>query len=52
MRKHLKAGTVGCMADTGKGGFQRKVQSSTRQLQCDPEKIISFYEKPSRRYAA
>ena len=49
---HLKSGTAGRMAVTGKGGFQRKVQSSMRQLQNDPGKFRSFYQKPSVKYAA
>jgi type IV secretory pathway TraG/TraD family ATPase VirD4 len=32
--------------------IKRKVRSSMRQLQNDPEKIISFYQKPSLKYAA
>lgn len=50
--KHLKADTVGRMAVTEKDDFKRKVRSSMRQLQNDPEKIRSFYQKPSLRYAA
>jgi transposase len=50
--KHLKADTVGRMAVTEKEDFKRKVRSSMRQLQNDPEKIRSFYQKPSLRYAA
>ncbi len=49
---HLESGNAGRMAITGKEDFQRKVQSSMRKLQNDPEKIRSFYEKPSRKYAA
>ena len=36
--KHLKADTVGRMAVTGKTDFKRKVRSSMRRLQNDPEK--------------
>ena len=50
--KHLKADTVGRMAITGKDDFRAKVRSSMRQLQNDPEKIKSFYQKPSLKYAA
>jgi transposase len=50
--KHLKADTVGRMAVTGKDNFKAKVRSSMRQLQADPEKIRSFYQKPSLKYAA
>jgi transposase len=50
--KHLKADTVGRMAVTGKTDFNAKVRASMRQLQNDPEKIRSFYQKPSLRYAA
>jgi transposase len=50
--KHLKADTAGPMAGAGKDDCQRKVRSSMRQLQNDPEKIRSFYEKPSRKFAA
>ncbi len=50
--KHLKADTVGRMAVTSKDDFKAKVRSSMRQLQNNPEKISSFYQKPSLRYAA
>jgi hypothetical protein len=50
--KHLKADTVGRMAVTSRDGFKRKVRSSMRQLQNDPGKIISFFQKPSLNYAA
>ena len=50
--KHLKADTVGRMAITDKADFKTKVRSSMRQLQSDPEKIRSFYQKPSLKYAA
>jgi transposase len=50
--KHLKADTVGRMAITDKDDFKAKVRSSMRQLQNDPEKIKSFYQKPSLKYAA
>jgi len=50
--KHLKADTVGRMAITDRTDFKTKVRASMRQLQNDPEKIRSFYQKPSLRYAA
>ena len=50
--KYLKADTVGRMAITDKADFQSKVRASMRQLQNDPEKIRSFYQKPSLKYAA
>ena len=50
--KHLKADTVGRMAITDKADFRTKVRSSLRQLQNNPEKIRSFYQKPSLKYAA
>src|SRR5450755_4315498 len=50
--KHLKADTVGRMAITHKADFRTKVRASMRQLQNDPEKIRSFYQKPSLKYAA
>jgi transposase len=50
--KHLKADTVGRMAIASKDDFKAKVRSSMRQLQNNPEKISSFYQKPSLRYAA
>jgi len=50
--KHLKADTVGRMAVMDKADFRHKVRSSMRQLQNNPEKIRSFYQKPSLRYAA
>ena len=50
--KHLKADTVGRMVTTGKADFKRNVISSMRSLQNNPEKICSFYQKPSLQYAA
>jgi transposase len=50
--KHLKADTVGRMVVIGRDDFKRKVRSSMRQLQNDPSKIISFFQKPSLKYAA
>jgi hypothetical protein len=40
------------MAVTGNDDFKAKVRSSMRQLQGDPEKIRSFSQKPSLKYAA
>ena len=50
--KHLKADTVGRMAITDKDDFTSKVRSSMRQLQGNPAKVRSFYQKPSLKYAA
>ena len=50
--KHLKADTVGRMAITDKADFKIKVRASMRQLQNNPGKIRSFYQKPSLKYAA
>ncbi len=50
--KYLEADTAGRMTVTGRTGFQRKVRSSMRQLQNGPGKIISFFQKPSLKYAA
>ena len=50
--QHLKADTVGRMAVTGKDDFSKKVRRSMRELQNDARKIISFFQKPSLKYAA
>jgi len=50
--KHLKADTVGRMAVTSKQDFEKKVRKSMRDLQNDSRKIISFFQKPSLKYAA
>lgn len=50
--KHLKADTVGRMVVTGKADFKAKVLGSMRSLQKNPDKIRSFYQKPSLKYAA
>jgi transposase len=50
--KHLKADTVGRMVTTDKADFKDKVVASMRSLQKRPEKIRSFYQKPSLKYAA
>ena len=49
--KHLKADTVGRMATTSKVDFKEKVVASMRSLQKRPDKISTFYHKPSLRYA-
>ena len=49
--KHLKADTFGRMV-TSKDDFKAKVRTAIRQLQNNPDKISSFYQKPSLRYAA
>jgi len=50
--KHLKADTVGRMVTTGKADFKKQGRSSMRSLQKTPEKIRSFFQKPSLQYAA
>jgi transposase len=50
--KHLKADTVGRMVTTSKADFKSKVVSSMRSLQKTPERIRSFFQKPSLQYAA
>jgi transposase len=50
--KHLKADTVGRMATTSKAEFKNHVVSSMRSLQNNPQKIRSFFQKPSLQYAA
>ena len=50
--KYLKSDTVGRMTITDKADFKAKVRASMRQLQNNPEKIRSFYQKPSLKYAA
>lgn len=50
--KHLKADTVGRMVTTSKADFKKKIVASMRSLQKRPEKISSFYQKPSLKYAA
>jgi hypothetical protein len=39
------------LAITDKVDFKTKVRASMRQLQDDPEKIRSFYQKPSLEYS-
>jgi transposase len=50
--KHLKADTVGRMATTSKADFKSNVVSSMRCLQKNRQKICSFYQKLSLKYAA
>ena len=50
--KHLKADTVGRMVTTNRADFRGNVVSSMRALQNNPEKIRSFFQKPSLKYAA
>ena len=50
--KNLKADTVGRMVTTNKVDFKGNVVSSMRKLQNNPEKIRSFFQKPSLKYAA
>jgi len=50
--KHLKADTVGRMVVTSKADFKTKVMGSMLSLQKNPDKIRSFYQKPTLRYAA
>jgi len=40
------------MATTSKADFKSNVVSSMRSLQKNPQKIRSFYQKPSLKYAA
>ena len=50
--KHLKADTVGRMAITRQGGFQDQGPRIHAPIAKRPEKIRSFYQKPSLKYAA
>lgn len=49
---HLKNHTVGKLATTDKAGFKRSVLGSMRALQKNEEKVASFFQKPSLKYAA
>jgi len=40
------------MAVTSQEDFMKKVRCSMRDLQNDARKIISFFQKPSLKYAA
>src|SRR5258705_443628 len=50
--KHLKADTVGRTSITSLDDFRTKVKSSMLSLQRNPEKVRSFFHKPSLKYAA
>jgi transposase len=50
--KHLKSDTVGRTSITCLDDFRNKVKSSMLSLQRDPDKIRSFFHKPSLKYAA
>jgi transposase len=50
--KHLKADTVGRTSIISLDDFRTKVKSSMLSLQRNPEKIRSFFQKPSLKYAA
>lgn len=50
--KHLKADTVGRTSIATLADFRSKVKSSMLSLQRNPEKIQSFFQKPSLKYAA
>src|SRR5450631_101862 len=50
--KHLKADTVGRMAITDKADFHTKVRAFFFNEPATTEKIRSFYQKPSLKYAA
>jgi transposase len=50
--KHLKADTVGRASITSLADFRKKVKSSMLSLQRNAEKIRSFFQKPSLKYAA
>ena len=50
--KHLKVDTVGRTSITNLDDFRNKVKSSMLSLQRNPEKIRSFFHKPSLKYAA
>jgi hypothetical protein len=47
-----RANTVGRMVTTSKADFKSKVVSYMRSLQNNPNKIRSFFQKPSLQYAA
>src|SRR5271169_4390481 len=50
--KHLKSDTVGRTSITSLDDFREKVKSSMLSLQRNPEKVRSFFHKPSLKYAA
>jgi transposase len=49
---HLKTNTVGRSTVTDKDDFKKKVTRSMKSLQKNPEKVKSFFQKKSLRYAA
>jgi transposase len=49
--KHLKADTVGRSSITSLADFKGKVKSSMLSLQRNPQKIHSFFQKPTLKYA-
>jgi transposase len=49
---HLKTNTVGRSIVTDKKDFKRQVKKSMKSLQCNKEKIRSFFQKKSLKYAA
>ena len=52
LRPFLPQPAAAPMTITDKADFKAKVRAFMRQLQNDPEKIRSFYQKPSLKYAA
>jgi transposase len=50
--KHLKSDTVGRASITNLADFRSNARSSMVSLQRNPEKIRSFFHKPSLKYAA
>jgi len=49
---HLKNHTVGRSTVTDKASFKKQVTKSMKSLQKNTEKIKSFYQKKSLKYAA
>ena len=49
---HLKTHTVGRSTVVDKIDFKRKVTKSMRSLQKNKNKVRSFFQKPSLKYAA
>jgi transposase len=50
--KHRKADTVGRTSITNLDDFRNKVKASMLSLQRKPQKIQSFFHKPSLKYVA
>lgn len=48
----IKADTVGRTAIQSFADFKAKVKSSLRSLQCNAQKIRSFFQKDTLKYAA